>query len=472
MVEENPSTHTRSLANRIGRNLSASFVARFSSSLHRVAIVPLFIWFLGPPRYGEWLVLSAIPSWLTLSNISLGSVAGNAIALRVAEGRLVDARRAYSSALAAITGLSLCGLGIVFATACYFAAAPIATGGGGLSADSLTAILLLSASILVSFFAELFTTRLRAVGKAHVGIGLSATLPWLEAGFSALALWVQPTQPTFTSLAAAILASRVVYNCIAWASSRHAHPELYFCRQDVHAAEMPALLQKGLAYQAFPLGHALVNQGLLLVVNAVLGPIAVVVFGTARTLARIGTQIMEVINHSIWPEMSLLLGGGHLQQATAVHRAAVASTLATGFASVAFAALLGPWIFGVWTLHRLPPVTHSLMAIFALSILAQSMWHASFFVHLAANKHEGAALRFVAGAILAVALCYPLAKIGGLYGAAGSPLILDALMIPHTVCTALQMTGDTLPGFLAGLVPAAWAGVCRVCSTVHRLAGF
>jgi O-antigen/teichoic acid export membrane protein len=181
---------------------------------------------------------------------------------------------------------------------------------------------------------------------------------------------------------------------------------------------------------------------------------------------------MEVINHSIWPEMSLLLGGGHLQQATAVHRAAVASTLATGFASVAFAAVLGPWIFGVWTLHRLPPVTHSLMAIFALSILAQSMWHASFFVHLAANKHEGAALRFVTGAILAVALCYPLAKIGGLYGAAGSPLILDALMIPHTVCTALQMTGDTLPGFLAGLVPAARAGVSRVCSTVHRLAGF
>ena len=158
MVEENPSTHTRSLANRIGRNLSASFVARFSSSLHRVAIAPLFIWFLGPPRYGEWLVLSAIPSWLSLSNISLGSVAGNAIALRVAEGRLVDARRAYSSALAAITGLSLCGLGIVFAAACYFAVAPIATGGGGLSADSLTAILLLSASIFVSFFFCLIVT--------------------------------------------------------------------------------------------------------------------------------------------------------------------------------------------------------------------------------------------------------------------------------------------------------------------------
>ncbi len=445
-----------SSARRLVNNLSASVFARGSNAIHRIAIIPLLLWFLGPEQYGQWLVISAIPSWLSLSNFSLGSVAGNAISLAVARGDCVSARSLYSSTLAMITALSTIGMTMVLGVAWSISSTQGQTI-SSLAADSTMAILLLSASIFVSFFAEPFTTRLRAVGKAHLGIALSASLPWLESAFSLVALFFFSS---LTSLAAATLLSRLAYCLIAWAGSRTAHPELFFRVSDVRAADIPMLLQKGVAYQAFPLGNAFVNQGMLLVVDAALGPRAVAVFGTARTLTRLATQLMDVINHSIWPEMSLLLGVGKLQQAQTVHRAAVASTLATGIASVVFAATIGPWLFDLWTLHTLS-VSRALLILFSLSILGQSMWHASYFIHLAANKHEGVAVRYVGGAAVSLLLCYPLTKTWGLYGASLSTLAMDFCMIPYAVTAALQMTGDTLPEFVAGLIPAAKSGVQR-----------
>ena len=106
-----------SSARRLVNNLSASVFARGSNAIHRIAIIPLLLWFLGPEQYGQWLVISAIPSWLSLSNFSLGSVAGNAISLAVARGDCVSARSLYSSTLAMITALSTIGMTIVLGVA-------------------------------------------------------------------------------------------------------------------------------------------------------------------------------------------------------------------------------------------------------------------------------------------------------------------------------------------------------------------
>jgi len=220
-------------------------------------------------------------------------------------------------------------------------------------------------------------------------------------------------------------------------------------------------LRKGVAFQAFPLGNALSNQALLMIVGTALGPVAVAVFGTARTMARLGTQFMELINHAVWPEMTLLLGSREYVKAAAVHRAAAAYTVALGAITAIGAIVVGPWIFGIWTLGELS-VSHSLMVIFGTAILLQSIWHASLIVQLAVNEHEGVAVRYVFGALAAVVCCWPLSKAFGLYGAAASSMVIDAILIPYCLVKALAITHDTLPQFLAGLVPAARHGLASV----------
>jgi O-antigen/teichoic acid export membrane protein len=459
---------TRStLAGRLTRNLSASLLAKASVSIYRVAVIPLLIWFLGAERYGEWLLLSAIPSWLALSSFSLGSVAANAMTLHAAKGEHREARGIYSTTLVALAAFSVSGTllagGILWLA--WAGALTLPGQSFDVSGSTLLAIALLCCSVFVSFFAEPFVARLRAVGQADIGIALGGTMPWIEAACCGVALMVRAD---FVSLAMATLIARCLYVCVNWWFSRRAHEELRFCWRDVQTSLVAPLLSKGIAYQALPLGHALSNQAMLMVVGAAIGPLAVAVFGTARTMIRLGTQAMELINFAVWPEMSLLLGAGDYMQAAALHRAAAAFTISAGVATALGAALVGPWVFDVWTLHELS-VTHGLMAVFGLSMLLQSLWHASLIVQLAANQHEGVAWRYVGGALLAVLLCYPLGRMWGLYGAAGSTLIVDALLIPYSLAKALTITHDTMVEFVGGLLPAIRAGLSR--ARRHVVAG-
>ena len=447
------------LVGRLTRNFSASLLTKAAVSIYRVAIIPLLIWFLGAERYGEWLLLSALPSWLSLSSFSLGSVAANAMTMHAAGGDLREARAVYSTTIVALAafaavGLAVAGMVLGLVSRGVFALPGQSTAVAG---STLLAIGLLCGSVFVSFFAEPCAARLRAAGKADIGIAIGATMPLIEAACCVLGLVVRAD---FVGLAAATLAARCIYVAVNWWISRRAHADLFFSWPDVRPPLLIPLLSKGLAYQALPLGHALSNQAMLMVVGAATGPAAVAIFGTARTMVRLGTQAMELINFAVWPEMSLLLGAGDFRRAAGVHRAAAAFTICAGLAVAVGAAVAGPWIFGVWTLHELS-VTHGLMAIFGLSMLLQSLWHASLIVQLAANRHEGVAVRYVLGALLAVALCYPLSRAWGLYGAAGSTLIVDALLIRYSVASAVSITHDTFGAFVAGLVPAVRSGVAR-----------
>jgi O-antigen/teichoic acid export membrane protein len=443
-------------AGRLKRNFAASFVAKGSAAAYRIAVVPLLLWHLGAERYGDWLVLSALPSWLALSSFSLGSVASSEIALEVARGDELGAKRTFSTTLAALLLVSVVGIAIVGVFLFL-----IASGSFGVDLlrfhawSELATIGMLAVAVFVSLFAEPFAAKMRAAGRADLGIQLNAALPWIELACSAVALTVSAT---IVSLAAATLVSRLIFVVYSWRVSQKANAGIYFQWASVRVDRVWPLLRKGVAYQALPLGHALSNQAMIMVVAAALGPVAVAVFGTARTMARLGVQGMELINFAVWPEMTLLLGGRDYARAAAVHRAAAAYTVAAGAITAVGAITVGPWLFKTWTVGELS-VTHSLMAMFGAAIMLQSIWHASLIVQLAVNEHEGVAVRYVIGSLAAVICCWPLSQAFGLYGAAASSMVIDAILIPYCLVKALVITHDTLPQFLAGLVPAARYGL-------------
>lgn len=448
-----------SSGSRLIRNTSASIACKSSVIICRVASVPLVLWFLGAEQYGEWLLISAIPSWLALSSFSLGSVSSNEITLKFASGDELGARQTFSTTLIALMLVSLAGVVVVGLGIIVLARGSLVFDAVRLQPlPALMTVGVLAMAVFVGFFGEPFVAKLRAAGQADLGIALNGALPWIELGCSAVALCISAS---FMSLAAATLVSRVLFVALSLVLSMKAAVGVYFDWGAVDLSQIGSLLRKGFAYQAFPLGNALSNQGMLMVVGAALGPLAVAAFGTARTMARLGTQVMELINHAIWPEMTLLLGSRDFVRAASVHRAAAAYTVVLGTITAIGMVTTGPRIFTIWTLGELS-VSHALMAIFGLAIVLQSIWHASLIVQLAVNEHEGVALRYVIGSLAAVFCCWPLSQAFGLYGAAASSMVIDAILIPYCLVKALAITHDTFPQFLAGLLPAARHGLASV----------
>src|SRR5664279_2149886 len=76
----------------------------------QLVTVPVVLAAWGVPTYGEWLVLSAVPTYVALSDLSFSSVAGNSLVMLVAQGRRADAitlgRRLWSI-VSVMTGIAI-----------------------------------------------------------------------------------------------------------------------------------------------------------------------------------------------------------------------------------------------------------------------------------------------------------------------------------------------------------------------------
>src|ERR1700744_1686765 len=108
-----------SLRKRLIAGFWATMLGPFVTLLVQLLGVPLFLHFWGARLYGEWLILSAIPAYLAISDLGFGSVAGNDMAIRIAVGDRRGALETFQStwviviALSLVVGLSACGLILV-----------------------------------------------------------------------------------------------------------------------------------------------------------------------------------------------------------------------------------------------------------------------------------------------------------------------------------------------------------------------
>ena len=124
-----------------------------------------------------------------------------------------------------------------------------------------------------------------------------------------------------------------------------------------------------------------------MLIGYVLGPIAVVTFNTARTISRSAAQGMNLINNSVWPEMSAAFGTGAMDVARMLHRRACQISLVLCLSITLAAAILGDRIWKMWTVGKVPtdPV---LLNIMLLQMVVSAFWFTSSVVPMAINQHQ------------------------------------------------------------------------------------
>ena len=71
---------------RLALGFLSSTFSRLAASVIQLIQVPVLLHFWGLPRYGEWLILSGIPVYLSFSSIGFGNVAGNEMSMLVGAG--------------------------------------------------------------------------------------------------------------------------------------------------------------------------------------------------------------------------------------------------------------------------------------------------------------------------------------------------------------------------------------------------
>jgi O-antigen/teichoic acid export membrane protein len=203
-------------------------------------------------------------------------------------------------------------------------------------------------------------------------------------------------------------------------------------------------------FMAFPLGYALNLQGLVLVIGATLGPVAVVSFSTLRTMSRLNSQLIGIIKNTLWPELSRAFGEGKISLARRLHRHACQAALALSIVGGTFLWIFGPFLYRFW-LRQNVGFDAACFHVLLVVVVTSSLWDTSSVIPVSVNAHTRIAIMYSMAAALSLVLAWILAPRLGTTGVAIALLVTDGWMTYLVLRTSLNLVKDDFRNFVAAL---------------------
>ena len=397
--------------------------------------------------YGEWLLLSAIPVYLSMSDLGFGSVAANQMTMLMAKGDKKSALEVFNSVF-----ILICLLSVALATLLVILTNYLPWGEwfnfSKLGHSDITyVIVFLGLYVLLGLQLSLLEASFRCDGNYSKGTFFLALLRLLESSIMFLSVLLGGGV-VVASLS--LLISRIIGIAILRLLLKGMSPWIVYGYKHAKINHIRQLAAPALSYMALPMGNALSIQGMVMVIGAILGPSSVVLFSVMRTVSRVALQGMGVINHSFWPELSIAFGKGDIKLSRSLHR--ISCKLSFWLSNLLILILLisSSFLVRLWTNDKVE-IKYDLFIIMLVIIFANSFWYTSSVVHTATNQHQKMALLYFLGTSLSLLLATILLPVMGLNGAAISLLIVDFIMIGYVLIKSLHLTDDRFTPFFRQL---------------------
>lgn len=428
---------------RLLRNLGANVCGQIINAVVQVIGIPIFLYYWGEQLYGEWLLLSTIPAYFAMNDVGFASVGATEMTVLVAREDRDGAVGVFQSIWVLISVLSLtllCLLALVVWLAPIDRWLHITALGRDRTALIVVLLLL---QVAASQQTGLLDAGFRCTGDYALGTSWANVLRLSQ--FVLIAAVVAGGGGPETAAGAALFV-RVVGGGLMWGHLRCRSPWLIHGWRQASLGQIRRLAGPAFSFMAFPLGHALRHQGIITTIGVFLGPVAVVTFATARTLTNLIYQLMAVINHAVWPEMSAAFGAGDLQRARGLHRHSCRASLWASSGAVVALFFFGAWLYSIWTRGEVTldvPLFHVLLAV----IIANSVWYTSSVVPMSINRHQRTAVCYLLGTGLALLLAVLLLPRLGLVGAGFALLIIDVVMLCQVLPNSLALLQDRFLDF-------------------------
>lgn len=382
----------------LSRNLSAQIYSQVVTLGVQLGSVPILISNWGLELFGIWMLLTALPNYLTFSDLGFTFIAKNDMSVSVSRGDRAAALVTYQSIFVLLLFI-LCTLALII--------------GVGILAIPLDDILILgpvsiiiAQQTLVLLVAKVFLYQMilllsagvRCEGRPAREAAFTATLRLLE-GLVLMVIVISNGSPV--AAATGMLAVYCTGLIAIWFWLRVTTPWLTLGFRHAQRARLTALLSPSISYMLIPLGMATLIHAPVIFLGVVAGPTTVALYSVTRTVARLGTAASNVINNSFVPEYSFAWG----RNDKSGFRARVRVHTVLTAMIVCLYAILSVWLIpaGVQVLSD-SEITVPTPLVFALlaAVITEMLWTASFAPLSAINQHGLVARTFFFLAVLSL----------------------------------------------------------------------
>ncbi len=437
---------------RFLRSLAAQVYSQVSGILIQLALVPVLIHAWGTTLYGTWLLLSAVPFYLTFSDFGFTFIAKNEMVMAVAAGNRAAALRTFQS-IGVMLALALPVLFVAMAgPAALLDLSSLLSLHGYPNPQARLVFAVLVANVALYQVLLLLCAGIRAENRPATEATMAATSRLTEGLLIALAAL---SGHGLLGAALAALANRVAFLGIAYGWMRRLSPWLTLGWRGARLAEIKRLFHPALAYMFMPLAQAVMIQGPVLVIGHIADPAAVVVFATCRTLARLGTAGANMVSATFVTEYAARAGKDDLAGFAALFRVHVLIALAMVAVYMASILLLDDRLMLIFT-HGKVAIVEPFFAIVVAGVAAEMLWTTWFTPISAVNRHRLVTYAYFVLCFGGIIACYPLVRHFGIAGAGMFVLAVNAAMIPLNL--ALGRPSRLLHGHAERLRAAFAAG--------------
>ncbi len=434
---------------RLRKGIASEVFANLTRIVIQVGGVPLFLAFWGDEGYGEWLLLTAILGYLRLSSVGFGQATRNRMAMDVSAGERDRALGYFQSTslLFLFIGLIvLAGVGVaaIAAPAIHRFLNFELLGVGGLQ----HALLILGLVIAINLQVEVLDAGFRCEGH----YGLSTFLIMLSdlVIFGLVVIVLMTGSGQVMGIACYLIGTVFRFALLRLVLHRLA-PWIVFGLEKASFRTIRTFTLPSLAFMAFPLGQAMGLQGTLIVIGAVLGPPAVVVFNTVRMLSRYTVHLTVTFARIGSPEIAYAYGRGDMALVRQVHWQVCRLGFWAAFLACGFLAIATPWILTLWTQGQVPPWPGVYLTLLAAVLLWAGHTLAANVLQ-ATNNHQRFAMVFLLAGIAGLLLAIPLAKAFSLPGAALASLLVEFALLVYVLPRAARFGGGTVGAFLRHVI--------------------
>jgi O-antigen/teichoic acid export membrane protein len=412
---------------RVVAGVVAHFYAQGVTILTQLVTLPIFLARWSPEQYGQWLVLSAIPIYLTVADFGIVTAGGNLMSMHRARGEMEEVNRVFHSSILIIIVmvplLALC------------AVIPLSLYGFGLQPDQRTALAFLAISALLNVGCGLFDSAYRPFGKYPKVTLLLTTARLVDWGGSIIGLYLGGS---LTSVAIGLLCGRTLSCIILYLFAQRDVPELRWNLDHVDAKLVKQLIRSGVGFLSFPVGNMLTLQGMVVLVGAQLGGGAVALFNTSRTLARLLAQLAILTGKSMAPEMSRLYGAGKIHEGDVLIRQLLWTIIPVTLVGAVVLELLGPVIIEHWS-HGKLVFDRTVFTWLLAGAVCAAFWQIQSTKLTATNRHSRLATMFLLVSTTALLVAFLTEKVFGIAAAGAATCLVEVLMALCTIWTLAHM---------------------------------
>jgi O-antigen/teichoic acid export membrane protein len=430
----------------IAGNVLAGSLGRIINALTPLLLVPFMIRSWGLHVYGEWLILTAIPTYMMLSpDFGLAGAVVNQMAISTMEGKRRDAICMYRTSWLFLTVMALCFVLLGIVVAAWVRWKPL-----GVSMLSNHAAWIISWSCIQIFIGQQIFL-LGGIYRSARRNPRAGLLGSLGGGFClvacGVALVLGSGPATYVVVTAAAKAA------LLGAMQLDVHrimPDFTLGLKGVSIQAVRPYIIPGLGHATMPLIYALQNEGMVLVLGAILGPVSVAVFQTTRTAVNGAKSLSGLVSMAIGIELPALVGEGRM---SAVRRLLVINTQAALAATCCWLALLGLFgrpIFHLW-LRNGAIFSTSLVLIMLGSMFPFAIANSFSIILLATNQIHRAVLLLLVAGVMSLGITAAGSVLLGLNGAAYGLVVYETLAMVIMCCVAAKHTRVPVWGTLSAI---------------------